>query len=180
MISLTTEYALRAMTFLASDPEMPRTVKEMAVVTRVPEGYLSKVMQALGRARLVKSQRGLHGGFSLARAPSEISMLAVVNAVDPLPRIERCPLGIESHGTQLCAVHRRLDDALAMVETAFRSSTLAELLEAPNPSRPLCPIEGSPPAPARTPTKTGRPPRGARGKRDGGPAAVDPPRPVGR
>ncbi len=180
MISLTTEYALRAMTYLASDPGAPRTVKEMAVVTQVPEGYLSKVMQALGRARLVKSQRGLHGGFSLARPPSEISMLAVVNAVDPLPRIERCPLGIESHGTDLCAVHRRLDDAMGMVEDAFRSSTLAELLDSPNPSRPLCPIEGHPPRPARpegeAPERPAKPRPGKAAPR----GTVDRPRPVRR
>lgn len=163
MISLTAEYALRAMTLLASDPGTARTVKDMAAVTKVPEGYLSKVMQALGRARLVTSQRGLHGGFTLAADPKEITILAVVNAVDPLPRIDRCPLGIESHGTQLCAVHRRLDDALALVEDAFRSSNLAELIAAPGPVRPLCPIEG--PAAARSETRPGRLEPVRRGKR---------------
>jgi Rrf2 family protein len=60
----------------------------------VPAGYLSKVLQSLGRAQLVNSQRGLHGGFTLARAPSELTVWEVIQAVDPLQRIRSCPLGL--------------------------------------------------------------------------------------
>ena len=138
MISKTAEYALRAMTFLAQGAPAARTVREIHEGTRVPEGYLSKVMQALTRAGLVRSQRGLHGGFALARIPAELTILEVVNAVDPLSRIRSCPLGIATHGENLCPMHRRLDDAIAMVEGAFRDSTLAELLAEPSDSKPLC------------------------------------------
>jgi Rrf2 family protein len=121
----------------SSDLE-PRTVKQLAAVTKVPEGYLSKVMQSLSRAGLVRSQRGLHGGFTLERDPRELSILEVVNAVDPVNRIETCPLGLPSHGRHLCPMHRRLDDATALVEKAFSESTLAELLGEPGGRRPLC------------------------------------------
>ncbi|MFW6059824.1 MAG: RrF2 family transcriptional regulator [Phycisphaeraceae bacterium] len=140
MISQTVEYALRAVVFLAVDPDSPRTTEQIAERTRVPRGYLSKVLQQLGRAGLVQSQRGLHGGFTLVRGPAEISVLEVVNAVDPIQRIRRCPLGLESHGTQLCPLHRRLDDALAMVEEAFSSSTIADMLARPGESAPLCDV----------------------------------------
>ncbi len=138
MISRTAEYALRAMLHLATDPEAARTVEQLHEVTKVPKGYLSKVMQALARAGLVRSQRGLHGGFSLTKSPRDLSILEVVNAVDPLPRITSCPLGLASHGEHLCPMHQRLDDAYGLVEDAFRGSSLAELLEDPNPSVPLC------------------------------------------
>ncbi len=138
MISRTAEYALRAMTFLAVAPETARTVREIHQTTKVPEGYLSKVMQALTRAGLVRSQRGLHGGFTLAHDPRKLSILEVVNAVDPVQRIHSCPLELPTHGEDLCPMHRRLDDAAAMVEKAFADSTLAELLEEPSKSRPLC------------------------------------------
>ncbi len=138
MISRTAEYALRAMTYLAIDPDNPRTVREIAAATKVPEGYLSKVMQGLNRSGLVRSQRGLHGGFTIDRDPRELTILEVVNAVDPLPRITTCPLGLPSHGADLCPMHRRLDDAVAMVQKAFGESTLAELLEEPAHSTPLC------------------------------------------
>ena len=160
MISKTAEYALRAMTFLAMEPGRARTVRDIAERTRVPEGYLSKVMQNLCRAGLVRSQRGLYGGFTLEHAPAELSILDIVDAVDPLQRIRTCPLGLPSHGAELCPMHRRLDDATAMVERAFRDSTLAELLSEDSASKPLCEL----PAPdaQRRPKRTAGRPAGPR------------------
>jgi Rrf2 family nitric oxide-sensitive transcriptional repressor len=138
MFSQTTEYALRAVVWLATNGNKPQTTMQIAATTQVPAGYLSKVLQALGRANLVTSQRGLYGGFSLTRPPEAISVLEVVNAVDPIQRIETCPLGLKSHGEQLCALHRRLDDAIAHIQKAFSQSTIADLLAEPTASQPLC------------------------------------------
>ena len=138
MISQTAEYALRAIVFLADRHQMPHTVERIAAATHVPLGYLSKVMQSLARARLVRSQRGLHGGFVLLGDPARLTVWDVVNAVDPVQRIRSCPLGLKAHGVHLCPLHKRLDDAYAGVERAFRDSTVAELLAEPSRSRPLC------------------------------------------
>lgn len=138
MFSQTAEYALRIVVFLGSLKGEPATAKQVAAATRVPEGYLAKILQSLGRAGLVSSQRGLHGGSVLSRDPAEISVYDVMSAIAPLPRIRACPLGLPSHATNLCAVHRRLDDAMAMVENAFRESSIADLLaDATSPSVPL-------------------------------------------
>ncbi len=138
MFSQTTEYALRAIVWLAAHGGEPQTTLQIAAATRVPAGYLSKVLQALGRARLVSSQRGLYGGFTLTRSAETIRVLEVVNAVDPIRRIETCPLGLKSHGKELCALHRRLDSAIAHIETAFAESTIADLLAERSSSSPLC------------------------------------------
>lgn len=141
MFSQTVEYALRAIVYLADQGGNSRTIQQIAEVTRVPAGYLSKVMQGLSRNGLVRSQRGLHGGFVLARPARQLTVLDVVQAVDPLRRIESCPLGLEGH-LSLCPLHRRLDGAVALVEKALRESTIAELLAEPgrgkNIPRPLC------------------------------------------
>lgn len=137
MISRTAEYALRAVVCLAAK-DQPLTTQQIAEMTRVPAGYLSKVLQALGRAELVTSQRGLHGGFTIGRDPTEITVLNVINSVDPIQRIRTCPLGIKSHGGQLCPLHRRLDSAMELVEQAFADTTVAEVLADPSTSRPLC------------------------------------------
>jgi Rrf2 family protein len=137
MLSQTVEYSLRAVVFLADKVE-PQKTGQIATATKVPPAYLSKVLQGLARANIVRSQRGIGGGMTLARAPKDLTILDVVNAVEPLGRIETCPLGLKQHGVHLCALHRRLDNALAMVEEAFRSTTLAEVLADPNPSVPLC------------------------------------------
>lgn len=138
MFSQTTEYALRAVVWLAAHGAEPQTTVQIAAKTRVPAGYLSKVLQALRRADLVSSQRGLYGGFTLTRPPDTISVLEVVNAVDPIRRIETCPLGLSSHGKELCALHRRLDDAIAHIEKTFSASSIADLLTEPSNSHPLC------------------------------------------
>lgn len=138
MFSQTVEYALRAVVHLASTAPDARTTEQIATATRVPRAYLAKVMQGLCRAGVIHSQRGLGGGMSLVKSPAELTILEVVNAVDPIQRIQVCPLGLAAHGTRLCPLHKRLDNALAMVENAFRGTTLAEILAEPTTSIPLC------------------------------------------
>ncbi len=138
MLSQTVEYALRAVVFLAGQRGAPQTNEQISEATKVPAAYLSKVLQSLGRAGVVHAQRGVHGGFSLARSADKLTVLEVVNAVEPIQRIRVCPLGLKSHGTRLCALHKRLDDAYATVERAFRDTTLAEILAKPTRSVPLC------------------------------------------
>lgn len=135
MISQTAEYALRAMVFLAMRSSAA-TGQEIAETTKVPPGYLSKIMQQLVKSRLVHSQRGIGGGFVLAKPSSDISILDVVNAVDPIERLTSCPLGIDSHGFNLCPLHKRLSQATATVEAAFAQSRLSELVE--ESQSPLC------------------------------------------
>ena len=141
MFSQTAEYALRAVIYLAAQAGGARTTQQIAQATQVPTGYLSKVMQGLGRARLVLSQRGLHGGFTLARPATELTVLDIIQAVDPIQRIRSCPLGLKGH-INLCPLHRRLDNAMDLVEEALRQSSIAELLAEPERSRgipiPLC------------------------------------------
>lgn len=131
MISQTAEYALRAAVCLASSPDVPLTTRQISARAKVPAGYLSKVLQAMGRAGIVDSTRGLGGGFSLGPRPDRLTLYRIINAVDPLQRIRRCPLGIRSHRRHLCPLHRRLDEAMASVERAFRQTTVAELLANP-------------------------------------------------
>ena len=150
MCSQTAEYAVRVIVFIGTLRGEPATAKQIAAATRVPEGYLAKILQSLSRAGLVQSQRCLHGGSILARDPSKITLYDVVNSISPLPRILSCPLGLASHGTKLCAVHRRLDDAVAMVEKVFRESSIAELLaEKAAASIPLHELPQSPSAATR-------------------------------
>ena len=145
MISQTVEYALRAVVHLASTTPAGRTTDQIAEATRVPRAYLSKVLQSLGRAGLVHSQRGSGGGVTLTKSAADLTVLEVINAVEPIQRIRTCPLGLAAHGAHLCPLHKRLDNALATVEEAFRSTTLAEILAEPTLSTPLCPFPNAKP-----------------------------------
>lgn len=139
MVSRTCEYALRAAVWLAQKPDAPQTTRQIAEVTQVSVGYLAKILKALSRAGVVKGQRGLHGGYLLARRADRISMLEIVNAVDPIPRIHKCPLELPSHRFQLCPLHRRLDQAYALVERMFSQTSLNELI-----TPGLCPLQETP------------------------------------
>jgi Rrf2 family transcriptional regulator, nitric oxide-sensitive transcriptional repressor len=140
VISQTAEYALRAVIVLGAHRDRPLTTQQISAWTRVPAGYLSKVLQALGRAGLVKAQRGLGGGFVLTGSLEELTVLDVINAVDPLKRINRCPLGLPAHGRRMCSLHRRLDQGIAMMESLFGQTTLGQLLAEQKSSRPLCEV----------------------------------------
>ena len=129
MFSQTAEYALRAISCLAESSPASVTTEQIAEATSVPPAYLSKVLQSLRRAGIVQSRRGIGGGVSLARDPKDVTIYQIIDAVDPIQRIKECPIGLEAHGAKLCPMHARLDDALGMVEEAFRGSTLAEVLE---------------------------------------------------
>lgn len=90
-------------------------------------------------ARLVRSRPGPGGGYELARATEELTILDVVNAVSPIERIRQCSLGLATH-TELCPLHQELDRASEATEAAFRNVTIKELLESTSPVVPLCQI----------------------------------------
>ncbi len=138
MISPTAEYALRAVVAIAQGSGEAVVTPKLVEMTKVPPGYLPKVLQILRRAGLLRSKRGFGGGFTLAKAPEQITLLDVVNVVDPIKRIERCPLNIGLHTVTLCPLHKRLDEAAAMVERSFASTTIAELLTGDDGQTPLC------------------------------------------
>ena len=138
MFSQTVEYALRAVVHLAFEAPHPRTSDQIADATRVSKTYLAKILQNLVRKGVLNSQRGVGGGMTLAVPPDTLTILDVVNAVEPIRRIDTCPLGLAAHGVRLCPLHKKMDNALAMVEEVFRGTTLADILAEPTDSVPLC------------------------------------------
>lgn len=140
MLPKTAEYALRAIVWLAREPKLSAPADELAENTQVPRRYLHKVLQDLVTAGLVRSQPGPGGGYSLAQSPGKISILDVVNAVAPLERIHRCPLGLKSH-TRLCPLHRELDKAYAATEKAFARVMISQLVHSTSSIIPLCEVK---------------------------------------
>lgn len=141
MLSQTTEYALRAMSCLAYVPDELTPTPVLAKQTRVPSNYLAKVLQSLSQASLIVGRRGVGGGYRLAQPASEITLLDVVNAIDPVGRIESCPLGLPNHGPNLCALHRTVDRAAQLMMETFGNVSLADLIRDAGGARPLCDTE---------------------------------------
>lgn len=139
MISQTSEYALRAVVHLARIGGGPAVTEDIAEATKVPAGYLARVLRSLSKSGILTAQRGIGGGFSLAKPAGRITVWDVLSASDSgIGRIKHCPLGLGGHGTSLCALHGLLDQAMAHVEELFRGSTIQDLLTSPEESKPLC------------------------------------------
>jgi Rrf2 family protein len=140
MMSQSAEYSLRAVVCLASHPGRPLTIRQVAELTRVPAGYLAKILGALSRAGLLTAQRGMNGGFTLRKDPAHITLLEVVQVADPSRRIPACPLGIPAHcDGGLCALHERIDAAAAASEKTLAASTVADVLAGrTGHTAPLC------------------------------------------
>jgi Rrf2 family protein len=136
MLSKTAEYALRAVTCMASHLGEPTSADDLAAATQVPRRYLHRVLQDLVEAGFVRSRSGPGGGYEVAKEPSEITILDIVNSVLPMERIRSCPLGIESH-KKLCPLHAELDRVYAAAEAAFAGITVQQLLESADPIIPL-------------------------------------------
>ncbi|RMD66020.1 MAG: Rrf2 family transcriptional regulator [Planctomycetota bacterium] len=141
MLSQTAEYALRALACLALEEPALLSAAQLAERTQAPVDYLAKVLQQLASAELIQGKRGVGGGYRLARPAAAIRLLDALNAVAPLQRIERCPLGLREHGANLCPLHRKMDEAIAAVIAVFEGVTLADIVNAPEGvSAPLCEV----------------------------------------
>jgi Rrf2 family protein len=139
MLPRSAEYALRIAIELARATGQTVSADRLAEETRVPRPYLQKLLQGLVRAGLVQSHPGPGGGYMLALNPGSITMLNVVNAVAPIERIRKCPLGLPEH-TELCPLHAELDRIAANAEAALGSVTLSRVVESTDEVVPLCEV----------------------------------------
>lgn len=145
MLSTTAEYALRMMVLLAAQGQRSATCAALSASGHIPQQYASKVLNMLRQAGLVKGQRGRYGGFVLACDPTQVTMLDVVHAIEPPRRMAQCPLGLPTQATQLCAMHRQIDQAIAQFEQGLQGMTLSQVVEQGG-QQPLC--EGAASAPS--------------------------------
>lgn len=128
-----TDYAFRAVLNLAL--VTPGTVIKAQVLAdeeAIPPRFLMKIMRSLIQAGLVASFRGVDGGFILAKAPEEITLLDVVNAMEGPLEIQRC-LGdrelCNKHCSVACPVHSVLDLLQQQFTRGLQEATFATLVE---------------------------------------------------
>jgi len=91
LLSLEGDYGLRALIFLACQPEGKITyVNEIAKDQMIPVAFLFKILRKLVKIGMIKSYRGPRGGYTLARPASEITFLEVIEAIDGPIAVNRC------------------------------------------------------------------------------------------
>ena len=129
-ISRKIDYGLRAMIYLASIPqESVVPFREIARQMDVPEDFLAKILKTLVDQGLVRSTRGPHGGYALARPPATISFLDVIEAVEGPSESGRCVLADKPcGGTDQCALHVPWSRARAQLVSELARTPLSTLL----------------------------------------------------
>lgn len=130
IITRATEYSIRAVLHLAARHPYPVISKqEICEAEGVTPAFLTKILQPLIRAGLVRSKRGVAGGFALARHPNQVSLLDVLRAVDEPLTLNVCLLGPDTcDRTGSCPVHGLWAEARDKLEEVFGRHTLAELV----------------------------------------------------
>lgn len=131
MISLTADYALRAMLVLAR-PETTHALRadEIAHATGAPRNYMAKVLNAIAKAGLITSARGPSGGFTLAVPAADIPLGRVVELFDAVPLNPRCLLGSgPCDPTRPCRAHAAWQAVNGARRSPFLTTTIADLLE---------------------------------------------------
>ncbi len=126
------EYAIRAMTYLAGRPEgQVCALRDVSSAQDVPESFLAKIFQSLVRADLVVSYRGARGGFALARPADQITMAQIICAIDGPISLNKCVLWPETcsrSGT--CLVHEAWMRAEEAMLGVLDTVTCADLVPA--------------------------------------------------
>lgn len=130
MISRSSEYAIRALTYMAQQGTGTfHLAQDMARELGIPPAFLGKVLQPLVTRGILASQRGRGGGFRLARPPAEVTLADIIATQENLERSRQCVLGqglcSDEHS---CPLHHewrsRTDSFLAKLD----HMTLTDLL----------------------------------------------------
>lgn len=164
-ISGTTQYALRAVLFVAEHgSEEPVRVDAIARGLNVPRNYLSKTLHTLARAGVLRSGRGPRGGFQLVGRPDEISLARVAAPFDDLGS-RTCLLGRDVCGWKNpCSVHPHWEEVSNALQSFFRDTTIADLLGGIAERPAMAPSNDRVAAvpPVRSSQRAGRPKKPAR------------------
>jgi Rrf2 family protein len=103
------EYAIQAVLYLALKPSDEKTsIRELTNKLNIPYHFLAKILQKLTRKGLLRSQKGMAGGFSLPRSANKITLLQIIEAVDGEGLMSNCILGFsECSSSNPCALHEQ-------------------------------------------------------------------------
>lgn len=113
---------------LSRDPSHYAGAQSIAAATGAPRNYLGKLLQQLSRRGIVESQKGLGGGFRLARDPAEITLHDIIEPLEDLGRLTQCILGHDDCNRDApCAMHSRWVPVRDAYLDMLTRTTLADL-----------------------------------------------------
>ena len=130
LVTRETDYAVRCVLYLAREKDLVANVTEIAHAMHIPKTFLAKILQRLIRGKIVGSLRGMHGGFKLAKKPTEISLLDIMKAIQGTAGINVCAVDSKKCSmSPSCAVHPVWVDIRKDVEGRLKRETIEMLLK---------------------------------------------------
>lgn len=142
------DYGIVAMTHIARRADELHTAASVAQATGVPLPSATKLLKLLARHDILSSQRGAKGGYTLRRAPNEVSVADLIVAIDGPIALADCLEGSSSHcGLEsFCSIRSPWKKVSDAIRVALEEVSLAEMIdatayvppvgEAPQPQRP--------------------------------------------
>ncbi len=123
------DYALRAILFLSLQlPNQKSATSEIAEKQNIPPSFLAKIISQLSIAGLIHTTRGAKGGVTLAKAPCEISMLDVIEAIDGPIALNECMISsIGCTFDDTCPVHKVWCELQKTVTDTLKEKTFDQL-----------------------------------------------------
>ncbi len=105
-ITIETEYALRCVLCISSKPDRIFRVSEISENRDIPKSFLAKIMQKLVKAGLIESIRGAKGGFLLAKKPSDITLLDIIEIMEGPILVNKCAIDKDKCDmSDVCTIH---------------------------------------------------------------------------
>lgn len=130
LITRDTDYAIRALCYIAKHADEVVSAKELVSCLRVPRPFLRKILQMLNKKKILKSYRGLGGGFRLASPAYNIRLIELIEIFqgrfslsDHTFKKKICP------EAKRCPLKKKLDIICTYVRTELGFITIASLVE---------------------------------------------------
>lgn len=140
-LSKLTDYGTVVMTYIARDPERVHNAAEVAANVHVALPTASKILKLLAHEDLLVSHRGIKGGYSLARAPRDITVAQIINAMEgPIGMTECSSAPGLCVQEPLCSVRANWMKINLAIRDALEKITLAEMIQ-PTPVYGISPQE---------------------------------------
>ncbi len=130
VITRATEYAVRTVIFLAQQPKSEIVLKKDICRTQeVTPAFLTKILQPLIKAGIVSSQRGVGGGFLLARDPQDITLLDILQAEEGQLKLNHCLIDADScQRDSFCSAHEVWHEAQHEMANVLKHYNIADLV----------------------------------------------------
>jgi Rrf2 family protein len=123
------EYGIQATLYIATIPGRRVGIKEIAAELNIPVHFLAKILHSLGEKGILAAYKGVHGGYTLQRAPEKVRLIDIVEAIDGLAFFESCVLGFPGCGTgKPCPVHDRWGHVRDTIRDMLTSDSLADII----------------------------------------------------